>query len=512
MRILNIVLILALVHGPVSRLHAQQVADTLAAHYAGTITQAALEEHLVVLASDAMEGRDTGKPGQKAAADHIRRWFMECGIPEVPAQDPGAIVEGYYQQFDLVEERLGATSIQGQGRELRFLRELVYFDEAPLPRPRVHELIHMGDGSALSKAKGVKGKVVLIREKGEEPLPFFLAGLRTISLEASEAGIEVLVVVTPRMGQLVEQLGHYLSVTHLRLADEKGGVRKEERRTVVILADETAFDPLLGGRGPKDLAGRKQTRKGTRIPVDLTFTYTDQGQRLSGENVLGYIEGTDKKDELVVITAHYDHIGMEDGEVYNGADDNGSGTAALLCMAEAFAKAKAAGHGPRRSVLVMPVSGEEKGLLGSKYYSENPVFPLENTVADLNIDMIGRVDSAHADRPGYVYIIGSDRLSSDLHAITLKANERVGLELDETFNAPDDPNRFYYRSDHYNFARKGIPAIFFFSGVHEDYHEPTDTVDKILFDLLLQRTLLVFHTAWELANREDRIVVDGKVE
>jgi Zn-dependent M28 family amino/carboxypeptidase len=163
-------------------------------------------------------------------------------------------------------------------------------------------------------------------------------------------------------------------------------------------------------------------------------------------------------------------------------------------------------------VLVMPVTGEEKGLLGSRYYSEEPVFPLENTVANLNIDMIGRVDSAHRESGPYVYVIGSDRLSSDLHAINEQANTYVGLDLDYRFNAADDPNKFYYRSDHYNFARKGVPAIFYFSGVHPDYHTPADTVDKIRFDLVHKRALLVFHTAWELANRPERIVVDKSGE
>lgn len=157
----------------------------------------------------------------------------------------------------------------------------------------------------------------------------------------------------------------------------------------------------------------------------------------------------------------------------------------------------------------MPVSGEEKGLLGSKYYSENPVFPLTNTIANLNIDMIGRRDSSHATSSPYVYVIGSDRLSTDLHKANEEANRLyVGLSLDYTFNAPDDPNRFYYRSDHYNFARKGVPAVFYFSGVHEDYHQPGDDVEKIEFDLLHKRTLLVFHTAWILANQDERPVID----
>jgi Zn-dependent M28 family amino/carboxypeptidase len=236
-------------------------------------------------------------------------------------------------------------------------------------------------------------------------------------------------------------------------------------------------------------------------------------KELQAENVLGYVEGTDLKEELVVVTAHYDHIGMSHGEVYNGADDDGSGTVALLEMAQAFAQAKAAGHGPRRSILFMPVSGEEKGLLGSEFYSDHPIFPLETTVADLNIDMIGRTDSIHTNAPPYVYIIGSDRLSTELHRINEEANKaHVGLELDYSFNAPDDPNRFYFRSDHYNFARYGVPVIFYFSGVHEDYHQPGDEVGKIRFDLLEQRTRLVFATAWELANRTQRIVVDKPLE
>jgi Zn-dependent M28 family amino/carboxypeptidase len=234
-------------------------------------------------------------------------------------------------------------------------------------------------------------------------------------------------------------------------------------------------------------------------------------EKLSSENVLGFIEGTDKKDEIVILTAHYDHIGIDlkNNEVYNGADDDGSGTVAIMEIAEAFAKAKAEGKGPRRSVLIMPVAGEEKGLLGSEYYSENPVYPLANTVVDLNIDMIGRLDKKHAGDPNYVYIIGSTMLSKELHEVNEAANSTyTKLDLDYEFNTIDDPNRYYYRSDHYNFAKKGVPVIFYFNGVHADYHKPTDTVDKINFDKMETITRLVFYTAWQLANKEKRIEVD----
>jgi Zn-dependent M28 family amino/carboxypeptidase len=183
---------------------------------------------------------------------------------------------------------------------------------------------------------------------------------------------------------------------------------------------------------------------------------------------------------------------------------------AVMELAQAFAQAKKDGFGPRRSILFMTVTAEEKGLLGSDYYTQNPVFPLQNTVANLNIDMIGRLDRKYQDNPNYVYVIGSDKLSSTLHQISEEANQmHTNLTLDYTYNDPDDPNRFYYRSDHYNFAKNNIPVVFYFNGVHEDYHRPTDTVDKILFPKMETITRLVFHTAWELANREERIVVDS---
>lgn len=242
-----------------------------------------------------------------------------------------------------------------------------------------------------------------------------------------------------------------------------------------------------------------------------SFNLDDRSGKFNTQNVLGYIPGRDSvlREELVVITAHYDHVGVIDGEIHNGADDDGSGTVTVLELAQAMMAAVDAGEGPRRSVLLMTVVGEEKGLLGSEWYSDHPVWPLENTVANLNIDMIGRTDEAHPDDDRYVYLIGSDKLSSELHEISENANsEFTQLALDYTFNAPDDPNRFYYRSDHYNFAKHNIPVIFYFSGVHEDYHKPGDDPEKIHYDKTAEIGRLVFHTAWQLANQDKRIEVD----
>jgi Zn-dependent M28 family amino/carboxypeptidase len=206
-----------------------------------------------------------------------------------------------------------------------------------------------------------------------------------------------------------------------------------------------------------------------------------------------------------VISAHLDHIGTRNGEVYNGADDDGSGTIALVEIAEAFQEAKNDGHGPKRSILFLHVTAEEIGLQGSQYYSENPVYPLANTIADLNVDMIGRIDPKREKKSNYVYLIGSDMLSQDLHDISEKANKNsVNLDLDYTYNGKDDPNRFYYRSDHYNFAKNNVPVIFYFNGTHADYHKASDTPDKIEYDLYTQRAQLIFATAWELANGDKR--------
>jgi len=284
------------------------------------------------------------------------------------------------------------------------------------------------------------------------------------------------------------------------------------------------------------MGGRMTGSKGQKLAVEyLRNFYQDQGidspieknnyfQKIpasyfgkspdigDSENVVAYIKGSEKPDELIILSAHLDHVGTDkNGNIFNGADDDGSGTVALLEMAEAFQKAVKDGNGPKRSILFLHVTGEEIGLYGSKYYTENPLFPLANTVCDLNTDMVGRIDPDKAENPNYIYLIGADKLSQELHDISEAVNAKYSnLELDYKFNDDNDPNRFYYRSDHYNFAKNNIPVIFYFNGVHADYHKMTDTPDKIEYDLMAKRTQLIFQTAWELANRENRIVIDKK--
>ena len=245
-------------------------------------------------------------------------------------------------------------------------------------------------------------------------------------------------------------------------------------------------------------------------PIPAAYFQKAFSPRLgNSENIWAFVEGSEKPNEILVVSAHYDHVGMKNGEIYNGADDDGSGTVTLMEVAKAFQKAKNEGHGPKRSILFLHVTGEEHGLHGSRYYSENPLFPLKNTVADVNIDMVGRRDNLHKDSNNYVYVIGSDYLSSDLFNLVEKANaDFTNLKLDYKYNDKNDPNRFYYRSDHYNFAKHNIPSVFLFNGTHEDYHLPTDDPEKIEYDALTKRAKLAFAIVWDLANRDKKPVVD----
>lgn len=299
-------------------------------------------------------------------------------------------------------------------------------------------------------------------------------------------------------------------------------ITQEELRThLFIIASDEMQGRDTGSEGQKK-AGRyliqqyqkmgisyPPTADGFYQPIPSKAMKTAWSPALpDSENIWAFIEGGEKKEEVLILSAHYDHIGMKNGEIFNGADDNASGTSALLEIAQAFITAKKAGYTPKRSILFLHVTAEEYGLHGSRYYADHPIFSIKNSIANINIDMIGRRGFGKEDNDNYVYVIGSDRLSTDLHTLSEEANKNIGLELDYTYNDLNDPNRFYYRSDHYNFAKKGIPSIFYFDGVHQDYHKATDTADKIDFPLYAKRTKLAFATAWKLANAENRPVID----
>ena len=280
------------------------------------------------------------------------------------------------------------------------------------------------------------------------------------------------------------------------------GRKTGEKRQVMAVNYFTAYYDHIGLLAPDKYPEYTQ-----EIPQE----YFENKSEGPSKNILAFIKGSEFPNEVIVISAHYDHLGMKGEEVYNGADDNASGSSALMELAQSFQLAKKQGNGPKRSILFLHLTGEEIGLYGSQYYIENPVFSLDSTLVDLNIDMVGRVDKEHLDNKEYIYLIGSNRLSQDLHKLSEKANRNyTHLKLDYTYNEEDDPYNYYKRSDHFNFAKNDIPVIFYFNGSHADYHQITDTADKIDFELLALRTKLVFYTAWEIANREDRLVLDDK--
>jgi hypothetical protein len=485
--------------------------DSLAAHYAGTITINDLRRHLDTLASDAYMGRETGREGQRMAARYIKRQFRADGIPPIPyAEERGMLADGYQQQFPLVVTKPGGLSLEVAGEPYAFMRDLYFFSRTLEHDVDARQVMVATPLSLGGMRLGGGSDVVMLLDPQQEGDDLF-ERIKKTRLVLEGTGTQVLLMVDDSAASVMRRYGPFLNHGRMRLDVPEENKRDKEVQ-VIMITPELANTILEKGNVSMKKVLRTAGRKRVVVHVPVKVRSTPVDEKLTATNVLGYVEGSDKKGEIIFVTAHYDHIGVIGGEVYNGADDDGSGTAAVLEMAQAFAQAKAEGHGPRRSMVFMTVSGEEKGLLGSEWYTDHPVFPLDSTMADLNIDMIGRTDTVYGDSSKYVYVIGSKRISTELGETIEKQNALwTGLDLDYTFDSDSDPNRFYYRSDHYNFAKHGVPIAFFFNGVHADYHGPKDEVDKIRFDLLHQRALLVFHTAWVLANQEPRLVVDHPV-
>ncbi|MDR2802577.1 MAG: M28 family peptidase [Prevotellaceae bacterium] len=230
-----------------------------------------------------------------------------------------------------------------------------------------------------------------------------------------------------------------------------------------------------------------------------------------GVNVVGVIEGSDLKEQALVISAHYDHLGMFDGNIYNGADDNASGVAAMLEIAEAFVAMARNHYPPRRSVVFIAFDAKEQKMAGSAYYVNNPLYPLQRTVANLNIDAVGRVEGSPNGQRNYLFLVGANRMSSDLQDISDYVNHvrKINLNLDYTFyNSPTFSEIFYLFSDQYNFGKHQIPVIYYMDGLHDDLNKPTDTEEQIDYKILRDRTQLIFYTAWELANRDGELKKD----
>lgn len=475
------------------------------------ISPDALHQHLSVIAGDEMEGRAAGSFGQRKAADYIIQQFKRSGL------QPGN-GNSFEQRYTVYRHALVQNSLSVRGRKMEEGRDFFFpfpanwyyarsrFAALHITRP---DVIFAGYGvldsaNNLNDFAGLnlKGKLVMVlnglppgsASPGKTGVYFYK--LQAVK-ERGAAGLIVL------YSDLYQSGFPVYTWDSLEPADGKDAA-------VLINASEAMGASILRASMATTSALAKM-KKGS-YPVPLAINLKIRTQLIPATNVIGVLEGTERKQEYVLLTAHYDHLGKSGKDIFYGADDDGSGTAAVLQMAATFGAAAKTGWRPKRSVVFLAVSGEEIGLFGSEYFAGHPTIALKNITANLNTDMIGRVDPERkkADSLNYVYVIGHNRISSELEKLPGEVNEKHGrLHLDYKFDDAFDQERIYYRSDHFNFASKGIPILFFFDGMLSgDYHSPGDTVDKINFELMSRRSQLIFHLAWTLADRNGVLARD----
>jgi Peptidase family M28/PA domain len=467
--------------------------------FANSIGEEGLKHHLYILAGKEYEGRETATEGQRKAAVYIEQYFKQLGL--LPGNR-----DSYQLYYPVYRDSLQHASISVNNDSFALWTDFDLSIGSNYSASMAgSQVVFAGYGISDSleddyRNLDVRGKIVMILNGyPSSVLQSQINGRRFNPFAKADAAqrhgaVAVLVIQDDFPRRAAPPVGNMYLTGYQKLI-----------RPLTFNVSEKIARAIMGADFEQ---AKSQQWVGKTYAVNTALSFSKKFFQLQSSDVLGYLEGTDLKDELLIISAHYDHLGKKDTVIYFGADDDGSGTVSVLEIAKAFVKAKADGRGPRRSILFLANSGEEKGLWGSAYYADHPVYPLEKTTADLNIDMIGRRDPGRqqGDSNNYVYIVGDDKLSTELHSINVGANKSfTHLELDYKFNDPRDPLRIYYRSDHYNFAKKGVPVIFYFDGIHKDYHQPTDTPDKINYDLMAKRARLVFYTAWEMANRDGMI-------
>jgi Peptidase family M28/PA domain len=477
--------------------------------FAATITTEDLSRHLYIVAGKEMEGRETASEGQRKAAAYIEQHFRSLGLK------PGNGAS-YQQSFPVFKDVSETAELMVNGKSFEVNKDFLPFSfYNTSAKAHFSEVVFAGHGIAEGSVDdyaglNVTGKAVLLLDGAPAGFKPATQGWRNAAsvygkIAAARAKGAAAVIISAK-GFPRRAAGGGQQYTDLY---------KTEQYPNTFTVSDAVAKAIAGGDSCWNAwvnAGKSGKVQGTVIKANVKLAYDKKTEELSSSNVLAYLEGSDKSNEWLVISAHYDHLGKRGDVIYYGADDDGSGTVGVLEIAEAFVKAKQEGKGPRRNILFLAVSGEEKGLWGSEYFSEHPTIPMDKTTADLNIDMIGRTDTERLspDTLNYVYVVGDDKLSSELKPISETVNAKyTKLALDYKFNDPKDPNRIYYRSDHFNFANKGVPIIFYYDGMLKaDYHKATDTPDKINYPLLAKRAQLVFHTAWEMANREEMLKRD----
>lgn len=493
--------------------------------YTDLITEESSKNHLTILTSKEFAGRGTGQEGGLKAANYIAEQFKSYGLKP--------IVDGnsYFQQVKLLKTGYDVAHLSIGNQQYVNGKDFFVQGDNQFQNFNAKDIVFVGYGiqdDKYNELKGIdiKGKIILVINDGE---PTDSNGRSLITGNATKSiwttnrykRIQELLKLQPKVIlSTSSQVADIIASSKGRLTGNRFKIDKgtaaqlKEQTSPVVNITENVANKLLASLNISLMAYKikaaEKIQSSQILPLVFDASMGLKEEKIEVPNVLGLLEGSTKKDEIVVVSGHYDHDGiLPDGTFFPGADDNGSGTVAVLELAKAFSQAQKEGKGPERSILFIGLAAEEKGLLGSDYYVEHPIVPLANTIACINVDMIGRIDDKHLNGDhDYIHVIGVDKLSTDLKPIVENANKDINTKLDYDYNDPNEPMRLYYRSDHYNFAKKGIPALFFFSGLHPHYHTPEDTVDKIDFPIMVKREKLIFNTIWDLANRPNKPKVD----
>ncbi len=442
----------------------------LSEFYVKNIDTVDLYKNLDYLASNKLQGRKTGQKGQKKAAAYIESQFKKSGVAPFPGKD-------YYQKFNLLQKKKSG-SMTFENKNYHFPKDFGFKSLYQKFDFDVKSAFYILGKDLIATKTNFNNEFVLIE----------IDNIQTFDFELVE---------NIRTRGIIFLVNNYHAENYESLQTKDLAMIQEEVKIPMIYLNKKKL-PM------KFIQSLVLNKSNT---FTLNFKLNPKPKYRLTENVIGFIEGSDPvlKNEVIVISAHYDHLGVEKRKVFNGADDNGSGTTALLEIAQAFQQAKKDGKNPKRSILFIALTGEEMGLFGSSYYVSNPWVPLENTITDINIDMIGRASKPEEKETFSVYVIGSNILSDDLHNAQESANKQyTKLNLDYMYNDVNEPLRLYYRSDHFNFAKNGIPSVFYFGGFHDDYHKTTDDIESINFRKIEQISKMVFHTTWMLGNAKNR--------
>lgn len=466
--------------------------QSLAEKYQYYFHKDSLKNHLAVLTSDSLTGRYTGTVGQQKAAAYIKTKFVQNGIQPL-------FKTGYYQPFSI-----GRLSPSGKltvnNKELNYFKDYISFDQDVSTNFDYTEIVYISNSVKKKNIPSVKNKFILLTEREVED--FDNAKLRAFFNHYKEQDAAGIIFSTPTFEVIKDEIKKELTNKQFLLMDE---VSRSLDFPLFFVSD-TFKETLVfsKNRWKKRFVKHKAIKKPLflgqikgQINPDLDVIHT--------ENIGGIIPAVNHKNgnkDHVVIMGHFDHLGIRSGDMFRGADDNGSGISSILEQARIFGLAKKDGMTFDRSIVFLAVSAEEIGLLGSSFYTKNPALPLENTNAVLNIDMVGRENLDTLDTYS-LYLIGADKIDKELSEVNEKINDEFfGLHLDYRYNEEEHPMRIYYRSDHYNFVEYGVPSVFYFGGFHEDYHKPSDTADKINLDKLNKVSKFLFFTAWEIATNE----------